>query len=317
MLRQIVRQSTKNSSRSSLHRSLFQSHHFTASTPTTNGHFRMMSSSSSSTDATQEEAECSLSYLDNNNIAVITLNRGRFKNALGRTLLSQLKQNLHEVRFSEESKNVRVVIVNSSVDGVFCAGADLKERAQMTQRETEAFVFDLRSTFSHLEDLPIPTIACLSGVALGGGLELALACDMRVAEEGPKCVMGLSETSLAIIPGAGGTQRLPRVVGMAKAKQLIFTAQRLNGRQALDIGLVNECVEQGKGFDACLNIARQIVPNGPVAVKVAKFAIQEGMQMDRRTGMLLEQQCYAQVIPTKDRLEVLLAFKEKRKPEYK
>ena len=104
---------------------------------------------------------------------------------------------------------------------------------------------------------------------------------------------------------------------MPKAKQLIFTAQRLNGKQALEIGLVNECAEEGKALDVCLSIARQIVPNGPVAVKVAKVAIQEGMQMDRRTGMLLEQQCYAQVIPTKDRLEGLLAFKEKRKPQYK
>jgi len=261
--------------------------------------------------------ECTLQYMDNDQIALISLNRGRFRNALGRTLLSQLKQNLHSVRFSEQSKNVRVVIVNSNVDGVFCAGADLKERATMTQKETEAFVYDLRSTFSQLEDLPVPTIACISGVAFGGGLELALACDMRVADEGAKTVLCLSETSLAIIPGAGGTQRLPRVVGMPKAKQLIFTAQRLNGKQALEIGLVNECAEEGKALDVCLSIARQIVPNGPVAVKVAKVAIQEGMQMDRRTGMLLEQQCYAQVIPTKDRLEGLLAFKEKRKPQYK
>jgi methylglutaconyl-CoA hydratase len=264
-------------------------------------------------------AECRLEFLkeDNNQIAVISLNRERFKNALGRNLLAQLKQSLYDVRFSEQAKDVRVVIVRSIVDGIFCAGADLKERSEMSQKETEAFVYDLRSTFSQLEDLPVPTIACLSGAALGGGLELALACDIRVAEKNAKCILGLSETSLAIIPGAGGTQRLPRVVGMPKAKQLIFTAQRLNAQQALEIGLVNECVEEGKGFDKSLEIARQITPNGPIAVKVAKVAIQEGMQMDRRTGMMLEQQCYAQVIPTKDRLEGLKAFKEKRKPEYK
>lgn len=266
-----------------------------------------------------ENAECRLEFLKeyNDQIAVISLNRGKVKNALGRTLLDQMKQSLYDVRFSEQAKDVRVVIVRSTVDGVFCAGADLKERAGMTQKETEAFVYDLRTTFSQLEDLPVPTIACLSGVALGGGLELALACDMRVAEKNPKCILGLSETSLAIIPGAGGTQRLPRVIGMPKAKQLIFTAQRLSPEQALEIGLVNECVEEGKAFEKCLDIAKQIIPNGPIAVRVAKVAIQEGMQMDRRTGMLMEQQCYAQVIPTKDRLEGLQAFKEKRKPQYK
>jgi methylglutaconyl-CoA hydratase len=265
----------------------------------------------------QQQQECTLEYTDNQQIAIISLNRGRYKNALGRQLLSELKQSLHNVRFSEQGKDVRCVILRSQVEGIFCAGADLKERAEMTQKETESFVYDLRTTFSQLEDLPVPTIACISGAALGGGLELALACDMRVVERNEKCVLGLSETSLAIIPGAGGTQRLPRVIGTAKAKQLIFTAQRLTPDKAYEIGLVNECVDQGQSFDKSLEIARQIVPNGPIAVRVAKVAIQEGTQMDRRTGMLLEQQCYAQVIPTKDRLEGLQAFKEKRKPQYK
>lgn len=276
-------------------------------------HFRMYTSET----AQARECELEFSADDKNQIAIISFNRPRFKNALGKQLLSELKQAIHDIRFSEQGKDVRAVILRSKVDGIFCAGADLKERAEMTQKETEAFVYDLRSTFSQVEDLPVPTIACISGAALGGGLELALACDMRVAERNAKCVLGLSETSLAIIPGAGGTQRLPRIVGIAKAKQLIFTAQRLTPDEAHSIGLLNECVEEGKAYEKSLEIARKILPNGPIAVKVAKVAIQEGMQMDRRTGMLLEQQCYAQVIPTKDRIEGLQAFKEKRKPMYK
>lgn len=221
-----------------------------------------------------------------------------------------------QLRF-EPVDRVRVVILKSNVQGAFCAGADLKERAQMTQAETAAFVHELRTTFTELENLPVPTIACINGAALGGGLELALACDIRIAERGPKVLLGLPETGLAIIPGAGGTQRLPRIIGVCKAKELVFTARKLNPDEAEKIGLVNYAVEPDQSYSKALEIATEIIANGPLAVRMAKVAVQEGMQMDRNTGMVLEQQCYAQIIPTKDRLEGLKAFVEKRKPLYK
>ncbi|MES1908207.1 MAG: hypothetical protein MHM6MM_001185 [Cercozoa sp. M6MM] len=142
-------------------------------------------------------------------IVLLTMDRPRAKNALGRQLLGELRSAVDSLH---DDRTARVVLLNSNVDGVFCAGADLKERAQMTQEETEAFVKNLRDTFSLLGELPQPTIAAVDGAAMGGGLEIAMACDLRVAS--PSAKFGLVETSLAIIPGAGGTQRLPRIVGV-------------------------------------------------------------------------------------------------------
>eukprot|EP00818_Percolomonas_sp_WS_P006682 CAMPEP_0117434942 /NCGR_PEP_ID=MMETSP0759-20121206/216_1 /TAXON_ID=63605 /ORGANISM="Percolomonas cosmopolitus, Strain WS" /LENGTH=188 /DNA_ID=CAMNT_0005226455 /DNA_START=383 /DNA_END=949 /DNA_ORIENTATION=- len=186
----------------------------------------------------------------------------------------------------------------------------------MSQAEASQFVSKLRSTMDRIEQLPQPTIALVAGGAFGGGLELALACDMRLALK--QTQMGLVETSLAIIPGAGGTQRLPRIIGMAKAKELIYTARRFNGEYAEKIGLMNYALENEEQIQAkALELANEIAKNGPVAVRVAKIAVQNGIEVERQQGMVLEQQCYAQVIPTKDRMEGLMAFKERRKPEYK
>ena len=144
------------------------------------------------------------------------------------------------------------------------------------------------------------------------------SCDLRVASSNAK--LGLTETKLAIIPGAGGTQRLPRLVGPAKAKELVFTAAMLNGTQAAEIGLVNHAAVQNETGDAAylqaLAIAKQIVVNGPIGVRMAKLAISRGMQVDLSTGLEIEEACYSQVIPTKDRIEGLTAFREKRKPVY-
>ncbi|KAI8592224.1 putative enoyl-CoA hydratase/isomerase family [Geranomyces variabilis] len=244
-------------------------------------------------------------------ISVINFNRPKAKNALGREFMKQFNQTLNELRFDE---NVRCVIVKSSVAGVFCAGADLKERATMAPVEVAAFVYGLRTAFGNLESLPIPTIAALDGAALGGGLEVALSTDIRVA--GPGAKLGLPETRLAIIPGAGGTQRLPRLIGIPRAKELIFTARVLKSEEAERIGLVNYSVE-GSAYHKALEIARSILTKGPVAVKAAKLAIDRGSQVDIASGLAFEQTCYAQVIPTEDRLEGLKAFREKRDPVYK
>ena len=244
---------------------------------------------------------------------VFTLNRPATKNALGRTMMQEFADALAAVRFDT---SVRAVIVRSSVPGVFCAGADLKERSAMSKAEVAAFVHLLRSSFSGLAALPMPVIAAIEGAALGGGMELALACDFRVA--GRDATLGLPETGLAIIPGAGGTQRLPRLIGAAKAKELIFTGRRLPADTAhADYGLVDKLVPAGQAFASACALAKEILPRGPVAVRMAKEAIDKGMQADLATGLAIEQACYAQVIPTADRLEGLAAFKEKRAPVYK
>ena len=158
-------------------------------------------------------------------------------------------------------------------------------------------------------------ICALNGSAFGGGLELALACDIRVAADTAQ--LGLTETSLGIIPGAGGTQRLPRLIGKGKAKELIFTAKRITAKEAEQIGLVEYVVPREQLMEKAMEIAEQIVVNAPIAVMQAKIAINRGLDVDLATGLRIEQMAYDITIPTKDRLEGLQAFKEKRKPVYK
>ena len=248
-------------------------------------------------------------------LAVLTLNRPEAKNALGRQMLSELQECLSELERSILEAESRVVIVKSAADRVFCAGADLKERRTMSQGETSRFVSSLRSTFSQLEKLQAPTIAALDGAALGGGLELALCCDLRVASN-DLAVLGLPETKLAIIPGAGGTQRLPRLVGLSKAKELIFTGRRITALEALSTNLCNFAVDSD-AYSKAVAVAAEILPQGPVALRMAKKAISEGISHDLNTGLAVEELCYAQVIPTEDRLEGLKAFQEKRTPVYR
>lgn len=170
----------------------------------------------------------------------------------------------------------------------------------------------------NIENLPMPVIAACDGSALGGGLELALACDLRTVASSIK--MGLVETRLAIMPGAGGTQRLPRIISPALAKELIFTARVFSGEEAAKMGIVNASVTQNDNHDAAylraLKLAEEILPNGPVGVKLAKRAINKGSQVDIGTGYAIEEDCYSQLIGTKDRIEGLAAFNEKRKPIY-
>lgn len=248
---------------------------------------------------------------DDAGIVLLGLDRPAAKNALGRQLMAEFRQALADLRFDTAA---RVVVLHSLVPGVFCAGADLKERAGMAPEETAAFVHGLRSAFTGLEDLPMPVIAALEGAAFGGGLELALAADLRVA--GADAKLGLVETALAIIPGAGGTQRLPRLIGASRAKELIFTARRIGAEEAGRLGLVDRLAPAGQALDAALALAREILPNGPLALRMAKLAVNQGLGLELGAGLAFEQACYAQVIPTKDRLEGLAAFREKRRPQY-
>jgi methylglutaconyl-CoA hydratase len=248
-------------------------------------------------------------------IVVFGFNRPKQKNALSAGLVEQIKSALQKVTFDAEA---RVVVLRSLVPGVFCAGADLKERATMPREQVGLFVAGLRSLMDQICDLPVPVIGAVDGLALGGGLEMALACDIRVAASDAK--MGLVESRLAIIPGAGGTQRLPRLINPAVAKELIYTARVIDGGAAYNLGIVNHVVAQNSSGDAAylksLDLAREILPNGPVAVRMAKRAINKGMQVDVGSGLAIEEACYAQLIPTQDRQEGLQAFNEKRKPQY-
>lgn len=268
--------------------------------------------------STPSTSELTLEYLEGEKegIAVCSFNRPESKNAISRSMANGLSAAVEEIKFSH---TLRAVILRSVVPGIFCAGADLKERAKMAEHEVGPFVASLRKLTIDLADLSVPTLCALDGAALGGGLELALCCDMRVASDEAK--LGLVETKLAIIPGAGGTQRLPRLIGPSLAKELIFTSAVIQGQDAYRLGLVNHVVEQNENQDAayqkCLQIAQNMVGNGPVALRMAKQAINKGVEVDISSGLAIEQACYAQVIPTQDRIEGLKAFKEKRKPNFK
>uniref|UniRef100_A0A663EVT6 AU RNA binding methylglutaconyl-CoA hydratase n=1 Tax=Aquila chrysaetos chrysaetos TaxID=223781 RepID=A0A663EVT6_AQUCH len=244
----------------------------------------------------KEEEELRVRYLDDEHkgIVVLGLNRSQAKNALNKNLLKMMSKAVDALK---SDKKVRTVIFRSEVPGIFCAGADLKERAKMHSSEVSSFVSKARATINEMANLPVPTIAAIDGTALGGGLELALACDIRVAASSAK--MGLVETKLAIIPGAGGTQRLPRTIGVSLAKELIFSARIVDGEEAKSIGLISHVVEQNEAGDAAyrraLALAREFLPQGPVAMRVAKLAINQGMEVDLVTGLAIEEACYAQV----------------------
>ncbi|KAI8058041.1 GL11030 [Syncephalis plumigaleata] len=185
----------------------------------------------------------------------------------------------------------------------------------MTQSEVSKFLHTLRLAYRELETLPIPTIAAIDGAALGGGIEMALCCDFRIA--GPSAKIGLPETKLAIIPGAGGTQRLTRLIGTDKAKLLIYTGRILDNSDAEKYGVATLAARNGTGYNGALTLAREMLPQGPIAMRMAKLAIDHGGPLDLETGLEFEQRCYAQVIPTEDRMEGLRAFREKRKPNYR
>jgi len=240
------------------------------------------------------------------------LDREHGKNALCAEMVDEISE---AIRKLSADTTVKTLLISSTSENVFCAGADLKERITMSNEEVVAFVSKLRGTFQAIATTPFPTIAVIEGAALGGGLELALACDIRVA--GANAILGLPETALGIIPGAGGTQRLPRLVGVGKAKELILTAARLNGRAAAEIGMVNHCVEAGDALITAEGIALSIVKNAPIAVRMAKLAVDTGVGMDMAGGLEVEGICYGQVVDTDDRREGMSSFVEKRRPIYK
>jgi enoyl-CoA hydratase/carnithine racemase len=245
-------------------------------------------------------------------VVILTLDRPDVMNSFSFALLNALKAQIEAVRFRTD---VRVIIITGAGEKAFCSGADLKERATLSPIQVKEFIFTIRNLFTSIEQLNKPVIAAVNGIALGGGTELALACDIRIASK--TATMGLTETRLAIIPGAGGTQRLPRLVGRGKAKELIFTGRRVDAQEALSIGLVNAVCEPNQLMDECMKMAAMICETGPVAIEQAKYAVNFGLETDIGTGLAIESNAYWVTIPTEDRLEGLAAFREKRKPVYK
>lgn len=245
-------------------------------------------------------------------VAVLTLNRPEVMNSFNFALLHALKEQIEALQIKA---GIRVVIITGSGQKAFCAGADLKERTTLNEAQVKDFILTIRNLFTAIESLNKPVIAAVNGIALGGGTELALACDIRIAAM--NATMGLTETRLAIIPGAGGTQRLPRLIGRGKAKELIFTGRRVDAHEALQIGLLNQVYEQEALMDACREMAAIICESGPIAIEQAKYAINCGLETDLHTGLDIESKAYWVTVPTEDRLEGLAAFQEKRKPVYK
>ncbi|KAJ4862672.1 enoyl-CoA hydratase/isomerase domain-containing protein [Trichoderma breve] len=251
-------------------------------------------------------------------IRIIQLYRPETKNAISRQMLQELSQQIEEIHSEKSASGTRALILASAVDNVFCAGADLKERKKMSVSETQQFLVALRDMFSRLAALPIPTIACVSGLALGGGLELALCCHLRVFSSNAR--VGLPETRLAIIPGAGGTYRLSKIVGSSNALDLVLTGRHLEASEAASMGLCHRLVTvdaEGTGqspdkqralsIETGIALAQEICMGGPVAVRAAVSALAV-------PGEATENAAYDSVLETKDRIEALQAYSEKRKP---
>ena len=244
---------------------------------------------------------------------VLTIDRPPV-NALGRDLVRDLTLACDRLEAAAPGEMARAVVL-AAAGKCFSAGADLKERQGMSVLDVKEWVPILSGMMTRVASLPMPTIAVVAGVAAGGGMELALACDIRIAEE--PATLGLRETALAILPGAGGTQRLPRLIGPSRAKRWIFAAKMHTAREALADGAVDQVVAAGDGMRAALALARLIAANGPVAVRLAKRAIDDGFDLPIREALEKERLCYEGVLPTQDRLEALKAFLEKRAPVYK
>ncbi|WP_280768672.1 enoyl-CoA hydratase-related protein [Salipaludibacillus daqingensis] len=245
-------------------------------------------------------------------IGKLTLNRPEAANALSKVMLEEI---VHQLETWKEDPSIRVLLITGAGEKVFSAGADLKERAGMDESNVREAVALIRTMIQKIHHFPKPVIAAINGAAIGGGLELALACDLRIASENAN--FSLTETSLGIIPGGGGTQTLPRVIGVHKAKEMIYTGRNLTATEALQTGLLLRVTYRKELLDVGMDLAYEISQRAPIAITQAKQAINRGMETDLDHGLQLETEAYEKVIPTKDRLEGLAAFKEKRAPEFK
>ena len=241
-------------------------------------------------------------------IAVITMNRPAALNALSTDTINDLNACLD---YLETVKDLRVVVVTGSGEKSFVAGADIAEMAEKTAADAIEYASIAKKAMDRLENLPFATIAAVNGFALGGGCELSLACDIRIASE--NAVYGQPETGLGITPGFGGTQRLARIVGKGRAKEMIFTAANIKADEAYRIGLVNKVVPLEELMPTAMKMAEKIASNAPFAVAQSKRVINMGLDMGISDGVNLEAQAFATCFSTEDQKEGMHAFMEKRK----
>lgn len=254
-----------------------------------------------------------LLYEKSGSTGIITLNRIQKMNALSSQLLGELSELLNQC---ENDQSLRVLILTGS-GKAFCAGGDISGSGASEDPLIKFLKFSrlTRETFYKIEKFKKPVIAAINGYAFGGGLELALCCDLRVASE--KAKMGLTETKLGVVPGAGGTQRLPRLVGPAIAKQLIFTAGIITGAEAYRIGLVNAVVPPDECLNKAVELAEEVSAKAPLAVQAAKKCINMSLQVDLEAGLDYEAECVKDVFGSEDHEEGGTAFREKREPVWK
>ncbi len=245
-------------------------------------------------------------------IAIWTLDRPDRMNALARDVVREIGRLSRE---AADDRTLRAVVLTGAGDRAFCAGADLKERQGMNEEDVRDFLSLYRVSFDALSRLPQPAIAAIDGVAFGGGLELALACDLRIAAS--HVTLGLTETSLGIIPGAGGTQRLTRLVGPAVAKELILFAKRFDAAEALRLGIVNRvAAAPTRALDVAIEMATTLAEGAPIALAAALEAIDATFDTPMEVGLGIERACYERTLASYDRREALAAFAEKRKPRF-
>ncbi|WP_304526113.1 enoyl-CoA hydratase-related protein [Halomonas sp. I5-271120] len=244
-------------------------------------------------------------------IARLTMNRPKALNALNSALLSELAGILDDL---EARDDLRAVLITGEGEKAFVAGADIAEMRDKTPDEARAFASQALNTIKRLERLPVPVVALVNGFCLGGGCELALACDWAVASD--NAVFGQPEVLLGVIPGFGGTQRLPRRVGPAMALDLVTTGRKIDAQEALRIGLVNQVMPQAELEQYAKTLAKQLGGNGPQAVRSAKQAVHDGMDQDLDSALALETSLFALGFAGSEQKEGMTAFLEKRKPSF-
>lgn len=253
----------------------------------------------------------SIELTSSNGIATLTFNRPKALNALNNVLLSELDNALQSII---EDENIRILILTGAGDKAFIAGADISEIATLTPLAAKKFAQSGQEIINKLQNLPIPVIAMVNGYALGGGCEMALACDFIYASE--KAVFGLPEINLGIIPGFGGTQRLPRQIGPGLAKEMIFTGRHITAAEARNIGLVNKVFAPEELRAGVEEVARLISTKGKASLYAAKQAVGQGLNTDLATGLAMERDIFALCLANPDAQEGTTAFLEKRKPAF-
>ena len=244
------------------------------------------------------------------NIATLTINRPSNLNALNQQTLEEIEAAVLSI-----GKDVRALIITGSGEKAFVAGADIKEMKDKTALEAREFSIIGNRVFKTVDDLDIPVIAAINGYALGGGLELALSCDIRFAST--NAVAGLPEVNLGVIPGFGGTQRLSRTVGLSKSLELLYVAANVKADEGYRIGLFNKIFEPEELMTETIKYAKKISTKGPIAVKFAKQAAKKGYDMSLDKGLALEAELFGLVFATEDQTEGMTAFVEKRSAAFK